>query len=452
MMKKSLSLRPRAALLVGAAFLATPALAQETATQPQTAAPPIIVAPPPPIATTSAPAPAPQIQMAPQSPVVQPAPPPGPAPVAETQSEAQPTREAAAERASPAPARTTRTESRSRTTQATSAAPAAVAAPAEPAASPVPQPAEPALSEAPIAAAPPAPSVTEEVQTNESTTLNWSWIAGGALALIAALAAAMLMMRRRRPVEEVADAPVAQQPRYDEPGVATHSRRTLEDADVRTPAARPLHDYGAAIAPAAAAAAADRDARVMESPVAAPLVEAELAAADRTDLAAIAEAPAPVANRPWLEFGLRPIRAGTSEEEALVDVELTVGNAGDTPARDVRISTFMLADAEDSEMERLLTGHGSGSAVPPVTIAPGDGTRVDAHLAVPKGEMGRTFNPVVVAEARYTLPDGREGRTSAAFRVGRSAPAAEGLGAIGASRPHVVEDVEAELIGAPERA
>lgn len=451
-MKKSLSLRPRAALLVGAAFLATPALAQETVTQPQTATPPVIVAPPPPIASTPAPAPAPQIQMAPQSPVVQPAPPPGPAPVAETESEAQPTREAAAERAAPAPARTSRTVSRSRTEQTTSAAPAAVAPPAEPAASPVPQPAQPALSEAPIAAAPPAPStVTEDVQTNESTTLNWSWIAGGALALIAALAAAMLMMRRRRSVE-VADPPVSQQPRYDEPGVATHSRRTLEDADVRTPAARPIHDYGAAIAPAAAVAAAHRDTRVMESPVAAPLVEAELADADRTDLAAIAEVPAPVANRPWLEFGLRPIRAGTSEEEALVDVELTVGNAGDTPARDVRISTFMLADAEDSEMERLLTGNGSGSAVPPVTIAPGDGTRVDAHLAVPKGEMGRTFNPVVVAEARYTLPDGREGRTSAAFRVGRSAPAAEGVGAIGASRPHMVEDVEAELIGAPERA
>ena len=127
-------------------------------------------------------------------------------------------------------------------------------------------------------------------------------------------------------------------------------------------------------------------------------------------------------------------------------------NAGDQAARDVRISTFMLADADDGEMERLLTGHRGDTAVPPVTIAPGDGTRVDAHLAVPKGELGHTFNPVVVAEARYTLPDGREGRTSAAFKIGRSAPDLTGVGAIGASRPHVVEDVEAELLGVPEHA
>src|SRR5207237_10869527 len=112
-------------------------------------------------------------------------------------------------------------------------------------------------------------------------------------------------------------------------------------------------------------------------------VEAELAEPETEDLAGVTDAPAPVSNRPWLEFGLRPVRAGTSEEEALVDVELTVGNAGDVPARDVRISTFMLADAESSEMENLLTGRATDTAVPPVTIEPGDGTRVDAHLAVP---------------------------------------------------------------------
>ena len=112
----------------------------------------------------------------------------------------------------------------------------------------------------------------------------------------------------------------------------------------------------------------------------------------------------------------------------------------------------MLADGEGTEMERLLSGHRSDAAVPPVTIAPGDGTRVDAHLAVPKGELGRTFNPVVVAEARYTLPDGSEGMTSAAFRIGRAAPGTEGVGPIGATRPHMVEDVEAELLGAPEHA
>jgi hypothetical protein len=66
--------------------------------------------------------------------------------------------------------------------------------------------------------------------------------------------------------------------------------------------------------------------------------------------------------------------------------------------------------------------------------------------------MGRVFNPVVVAEARDTLPDGSEGRTSAAFKIGRPSPVSDGVGPIGASRPHMVDNVEAELLGAPEHA
>lgn len=112
----------------------------------------------------------------------------------------------------------------------------------------------------------------------------------------------------------------------------------------------------------------------------------------------------------------------------------------------------MFADAESSEMESLLSDRATDTAVPPVTIEPGDGTRIDAHLAVPKGDMGRVFNPVVVAEARYTLADGSEGRTSAMFKIGRPSPVAEGVGPIGATRPHMVDDVEAELLGTPEHA
>jgi hypothetical protein len=205
-------------------------------------------------------------------------------------------------------------------------------------------------------------------------------------------------------------------------------------------------------ATAAATAARVATPTAAEDDIAEAHVEAELAEPETEDLAGVTDAPAPVSNRPWLEFGLRPVRAGTSEEEALVDVELTVGNAGDVPARDVRISTFMLADADSSEMENLLTGREVDTAVPPVTIEPGDGTRVDAHLAVPKGEMGRVFNPVVVAEARYTLPDGREGRTSAMFKIGRPSPVSDGVGPIGATRPHMVDNVEAELLGTPEHA
>ena len=169
------------------------------------------------------------------------------------------------------------------------------------------------------------------------------------------------------------------------------------------------------------------------------------------DLAGVVDGTAPVARRPWIELAMRPVRAGTDKEDAIVDIELTVGNAGDTSAKDVRISTFMLAEAtSESEIENLMLEHRDDGAVPPVTIEPGEGTRVDAHLAVPKGELGRSFTPVVVAEARYTLPDGRQGRTAAAFKIGASSET--GLRPLAANRPFVTETVEAELFGEPEHA
>lgn len=439
--------RPRTALLIGAALLATPAFAQEAPTQTVT---------PPPIAVTPVPAPtqaqAPRIEMAPSTPIVQPAPPPGPRPGTEV--------EAAAPRAERSATRTTQT--RQTRTAPRAAAPVREAAPAPAAAAvapaaPVAQSPAPVEAPAPTAAAPaPAPeaaappateTATTQTQTHSGSGFAWPWLLGGLL-LVLAGAAAFLLMRRRRDEDELIEERVYEEPVAPRAYEAPVAPRAYEVPIVAAPAAEPRREpevspFMAATAAAAVPAAADElDAHV----------EAELAEPETEDLAGITDAPVPVANRPWLEFGLRPVRAGTSEEEALVDVELTVGNAGDVPARDVRISTFMLADAEGSEMENLLTGRAADTAVPPVTIAPGDGTRVDAHLAVPKGEMGRVFNPVVVAEARYTLPDGREGRTSAMFKIGRPSPVADGVGPIGASRPHMVDNVEAELLGTPEHA
>jgi hypothetical protein len=321
-------------------------------------------------------------------------------------------------------------------------------APAPVAEAPAPIAAAPVAAPAPEAAAPvAAETATTETRTANESGFAWPWLLGGLL-LVLAGAAAFLLMRRRRDEDELVEERVYAEPVAPRAYEAPVAPRAYEAPIAAAPVAEPRHEpevspFMAATAAAAIPVAADeRDAHV----------EAELAEPETGDLAGVTDAPAPVANRPWLEFGLRPVRAGTSEEEALVDVELTVGNAGDVPARDVRISTFMLADAEGSEMENMLTGRAADTAVPPVTIEPGDGTRVDAHLAVPKGEMGRVFNPVVVAEARYTLPDGREGRTSAMFKIGRPSPVAEGVGPIGASRPHMVDDVEAELLGTPEHA
>ncbi|TGX54281.1 hypothetical protein E5A73_09245 [Sphingomonas gei] len=433
-MTKKHPVRPRAALLIGAALLATPAFAQEAPTQTVT---------PPPIAATAepAPAPAPRIEMAPSAPIVQPAPPPGPRP--ETATEAAP-------RAVHSATRSTQTRQTARTAApARQAAPAPVAEPAAPAPvaqSPAPVAETPVQTAAAPAPAPVAPAPAAETTTTQTVTSNGSslpWLLGGLLLVLAGAAAFLLMRRRSDETDEV-------EPVYEEPVAPRVYEAPVAAAPVveprRTPEVSPFMaaTAAAAIAPAAIPSAAEE--------IAEAHVEAELAEPETEDLAGVTDAPAPVANRPWLEFGLRPVRAGTSEEEALVDVELTVGNSGDVPARNVRISTFMLADADGGEMESLLTGRVTDTAVPPVTIEPGDGTRVDAHLAVPKGEMGRVFNPVVIAEARYTLADGREGRTSAMFKIGRPSAVSEGVGPIGATRPHMVDDVEAELLGAPEHA
>jgi hypothetical protein len=57
---------------------------------------------------------------------------------------------------------------------------------------------------------------------------------------------------------------------------------------------------------------------------------------------------------------------------------------------------------------------------------------------------------VVVADARYRLPDGSEGRTHASFAFGL--PSGDGLAPFDADEPSGLrDDVEARLHGEPER-
>ena len=185
--------------------------------------------------------------------------------------------------------------------------------------------------------------------------------------------------------------------------------------------------------------------------------EAALATPEAEEVASLTEADAPVADRPWLEFSLRPVRAGTNVDEALVEIELTVGNAGSVAARDVRISTFMFAapPAMGTEMERMLIERGE-DGVPSVTIEPGEGTRVDATLALSKAGLIESTSgsilPIVVADARYTLPDGSEGRTFASFTIGVSEEGSPAMSPILLTERAMHDDVEARLHGVPEHA
>jgi hypothetical protein len=156
-------------------------------------------------------------------------------------------------------------------------------------------------------------------------------------------------------------------------------------------------------------------------------------------------------------MSLRPVRAGTNVDEALVEIELTIGNSGSVAAEDVRISTFMFASqpAHGTDMERMLIERGD-DGVPLVTIRPGEGTRVDATLALSKAELIESTDgsilPIIVADARYTLPDGSEGRTSASFTIGVSEEGGPEMAPIQLSERAMHDDVEARLHGVPEHA
>jgi hypothetical protein len=181
--------------------------------------------------------------------------------------------------------------------------------------------------------------------------------------------------------------------------------------------------------------------------------EALVAKADAADAEALAASSTAPDGRPWLEFLMRPVRAGTSKDATVVEFELTVGNTGTAAARDVRISTFMFAagSAQASEMERMLINPPADAAVTEVDIEAGDATRVEASMALPReGLSEESVLPVVVADARYRLPDGSEGRTLAQFEVG--IPIEGGLDPFPTERTSgLLEGVEARLRGEPER-
>ena len=431
MKNRLVTLSPRAALFIGAALLSTPAWAQDTQVTP----PPVVTTVP---APAPAPAPAPVITIAPASPVVQSV----PEPAAEAPARAAP--RAAARR----PATSTTTTTTRRVTRTTTPAPA-----------PAP------VAEAPVAEAPPPAPVTEavpapeavapiETQTTDIATTEttapaqsptpiWPWLLVGALIVAGAVAA--LLFRRRREDEDVYVEP------YEPVAVAPVVAREPVAERVYRPKPEPEVARPAVVAAAAAPLMGDTIEEEPNLDYAEPTAEAELHAAEKEDLAGLT-AKAPVSQRPWLEFGMRPVRAGTSADEALVEIELTVGNAGDVPAKDVRISTFMLADGDASDMENLLIERGDDATVPPVTIKPGEGTRVDATLAVRKDTLSEhEFSPVVVADARYTMADGTEGRTSATFRVGLWTDEAK-LEPILFDRPEMHREVAAELVGKPAHA
>jgi hypothetical protein len=151
-----------------------------------------------------------------------------------------------------------------------------------------------------------------------------------------------------------------------------------------------------------------------------------------------------------LDIGLEPIRAGVAGDEARVEFALTVDNQGSAAAHDVRISTWMFpAGIAESEMERLLIKGPNPAALQRVEA--GEAERVSSSVALPTAGIGTdSVLPVVVAEARYRMADGSEGRTAATFAVG--VPLEGELAHFDVENPSGLhEGVEAWPMGEPER-
>jgi MYXO-CTERM domain-containing protein len=151
-----------------------------------------------------------------------------------------------------------------------------------------------------------------------------------------------------------------------------------------------------------------------------PVMAAPLDPVAREPAVAAAVLPAAEAGRPWIDFEIRPVRAGVGKDQAVVEFEMTVGNTGSVTARDVRVSTWLLAagSGSGSEMERMLIDRPLDNAQPGVTIDPGNGRKIETAVAMPTAGLAASILPLVVADVRYRLPDGSEGRTSASFEVG----------------------------------
>lgn len=436
-MKMETKARPRviAVLLAAVALPAMPAIAQEVAPPPAvptTPAPaPVATVPvtPPPVVRTTAPTPAPVAT--PPAAQVTPEPEAAEAPPPEPQATRQPARpRAEARRAAPAPA----------VAEPVAAAPV-TETPAEPAVAPVAEPIAPPLAEAP--AAEPAPEAQPE-------TGGTAWLPiAAALAVIAAAIAGLLLMRRRRRAaedeyyEEVLYEEAPAEPAY-EPAVEPAISQALAKPAPERPALRPIID------PALAAASF--------SPTLAPAMPVDQAAMVEEEPASEPAAPA---ERPWIELAMRPVRAGTSEDEAVVEFELTIENAGSVPAEDVKISTWMFsASPAQSDAERMLLEPPVDSRLAALDIEPGAGKQMEATLALPKSALAVVgspdrragFRPVVVADARYPLPDGGEGRISASFEIGLQSETGELAPLHVDGAPELREDIEARLHGELERA
>lgn len=132
------------------------------------------------------------------------------------------------------------------------------------------------------------------------------------------------------------------------------------------------------------------------------------------------------APRAWIEFDLRPIRAGTNLTSAAVDYELTVRNTGDGTATGIHVDIRLLsASAEqDAVLAALFAMPIDRPAIAPFDLPPGTEATLGGMAMAPRETLnaftaqGRSFFvPVLALNALYRR-DGGEGQTASAHVIG----------------------------------
>ncbi|MCM8730947.1 hypothetical protein ACFO8O_08240 [Hephaestia sp. GCM10023244] len=158
--------------------------------------------------------------------------------------------------------------------------------------------------------------------------------------------------------------------------------------------------------------------------------DAEDAAAD-TAAEPIAPLPSRAAQRPRLDLGFRPRRAGMNVLSAAVDYELVVRNQGDAAARDVRIALqlFTAGDHHDAELRDYLDDPVEAPIVAAFDLAAGETRTVRAIALLPKEAVnvvtvqGRPmFVPLVAINALYHWGTDQHGQTATSHVVGIAQP------------------------------
>ena len=155
---------------------------------------------------------------------------------------------------------------------------------------------------------------------------------------------------------------------------------------------------------------------------------------------AAAPAPAPVGLvssrlRPWLELEIAVLGVTLTDSEAVIQFELDLANSGSVPARDVVVEVLPLNAGEEQD-ERIAAFFGGPmkSSQGIEVIPPFDRVNFRNEVRMPRSaireyaiEGARVFVPVLAFNGAYRWSGG-EGRTSAAWLIGRAANGSDKLG------------------------